>query len=108
MKWLAKIVKRARRAKDAFNRTVMVRVQYIRDGKEYEGSIEQLLVYSGSASTRMMKYLIALTTILVRKGILGCRDLEDLARAYQVDVQVKTINHDAPDVENAIEGTVIE
>jgi hypothetical protein len=78
-----------------------VRVRYLRHGEICEGSVEELLVHSGGASTRMMKYLIALTGILLRKKTLNVHDLNHLAHAYQADVKVLEVNLDTVDVDNA-------
>ncbi len=80
-----------------------VRVRYIQEGREQESSIEKLLVYSGSASTRSMKYLIALTEIMIRKSIIGPSELQDLAESYQVHVKVLGFWIDDHDKENAID-----
>lgn len=85
-----------------------VRVRYFYNHSEYESSVEQLLVHSGSASTRMMKYLIALTEVLLSKKLIDKHDLNHLAHAYQADVHVIAIVLDATNIDNAYDVEVSE
>jgi hypothetical protein len=69
----------------------MIKVHYTAGGQEYRSSLASFLTQGKVPSTRIMKYLISVTELLIRKGVFGVNDLDELARAYEVYVTVHDI-----------------
>lgn len=68
-----------------------IRIHYYSGGEHHVSSVSGLLTQGKEPSTRMMKYLIALTEVLIEKNVLTAKDLTRIARAYEVDVTVAEI-----------------
>jgi len=68
-----------------------MKIRYTTGGIEYRTSLSSLLTQGHVPSTRMMKYLIALTEILIEARIVDAKKLSKLASAYEVNVEVHEI-----------------
>ncbi len=83
----------------------MIYIHYTSAGEERRGSLTSLLTQEKVPSTRMMKYLIAQTELLVGKGLFDAKDLNYIAKAYEVSVTVHKIVMTGADLHNPIDIT---